>query len=248
MHDRRPGRAAELRTRLAEQQQRLAVRPPAAGDAAADVLVHAEHADDRRRVDRDVAGLVVEADVAAGDRQAELAAAVGQAADGLGELPHDLGLLRGAEVQAVGDGERLGAGDGDVAVGLGQVQLRAGVRVEPGVAGVAVERERDAAVRLLVDADDAGVLGLGEHGVAAHVAVVLLGDPGLVRAVGAGDDGEPVRLELRAGARAGQARRRRRPAGRRGRPGGPSAARRPGPRGRPCAAGRRRSARRASRR
>ena len=94
----------------------------------------------------DVAGLVVEADVAAGDRQAELAAAVGQAADGLGELPHDLGLLRGAEVQAVGDGERLRAGHGDVAVGLGEVQLGAGVRVEPGEAGVAVEGERDAAV------------------------------------------------------------------------------------------------------
>ena len=137
----------------------------------------------------DVAGLVVEADVAAGDRQAELAAAVGQAADGLGELPHDLGLLRGAEVQAVGDGQRLGAGDGDVAVGLGEVQLRAGVRVEPGVAGVAVEGQRDAAVGVLVDADDAGVLGLGEHGVAADVAVVLLGDPGLVGAVRAADDG-----------------------------------------------------------
>ena len=53
--------------------------------------------------------------------------------------------------------------------------------------------------RVLVDADDAGVLGLGEHGVAADVAVVLLGDPGLVGAVRAADDGEPVRLELRAG-------------------------------------------------
>ena len=61
---------------------------------------------DGRRVDRHVAGLVVERDVAAGDGDAELEASVAEALDGLGELPHDLGVLGGAEVQAVGDGRR----------------------------------------------------------------------------------------------------------------------------------------------
>ena len=89
------------------------------------------------------------------------------------ELPHHLGVLGRAEVQAVGDRERHGAGGGDVAVGLGERELRAGVRVELGEAAVAVGRERDAEAGLLVDADHAGVLGLREHGVAEHVAVVL---------------------------------------------------------------------------
>src|SRR3712207_8412211 len=49
--------------------------------------------------------------------------------------------------------------------------------VEPGVPAVAVDRQRDAEVALLLDPDHAGVFGLGEHGVAEHVPVVLLGDP-----------------------------------------------------------------------
>ncbi len=145
-----------------------------------------------RRVDRDVAGLVVEADVAAGDRDAELEAAVGEAGDGLRELPHDARVLGRAEVEAVGDRERHRTGGGDVAVGLGQRQLRAGVRVERGEAAVAVGGQRDAEAGLLVDADHAGVLGLREHGVAQHVAVVLVGDPGLGREVRRGDQRSTV--------------------------------------------------------
>ena len=107
VHDARPGGAAELgRGSPSSSTVSPSARQPA-GTRRADVVVHAQHADHRRRVDRDVAGLVVEADVAAGDRQAQLAAAVGQAADGLGELPHHLGLLGGAEVQAVGDASGL---------------------------------------------------------------------------------------------------------------------------------------------
>src|SRR3712207_7683525 len=63
---------------------------------------------------------------------------------------------------------------------------------------------RSAAVRPLVDADHTGVVGLGEHGVAADVAVVLLGDPGLVRAVRAAEDRQPVRGQLLRRRRAGR--------------------------------------------
>ena len=65
----------------------------------------------------------------------------------------------------------------DIAECLGQRELRAGVRVELGVAARRVGRQRDSASGFLVDADHAGVGMLGEHRVAAHVAVVLLGDP-----------------------------------------------------------------------
>ena len=51
-------------------------------------------------------GLVVEADVAAHDREVERAAGLGHAFDAADDLAHDLGPLRVAEVQVVGDGER----------------------------------------------------------------------------------------------------------------------------------------------
>ena len=101
------------------------------------------------------AGLVVEADVAAGDRDAEGGAAVREAAHGLLELPHHARILGRTEVQAVGDGLGGGAGDGDVAERLGQRELRTGVRVERGVAARRVGGQRDTAAGLLVDADDA---------------------------------------------------------------------------------------------
>ena len=72
-------------------------------------------------------------------------AAVGEPADRLGELPHHGRVLGRAEVQAVGDRQRTRAGRGDVAVRLGQRQLRARVRVQPGVAAVAVGGDRDPA-------------------------------------------------------------------------------------------------------
>ena len=63
--------------------------------------------------------LVVEADVAADDRDAEGAARLGHAVDGLGQLPHHLGVLGVAEVEAVDDGQRPGADAGQVEHRLG---------------------------------------------------------------------------------------------------------------------------------
>jgi hypothetical protein len=127
---------------------------------AGDVVDQAEHAHDRGGVDRLLRGLVVEADVAAGDRRAQRHAALGQAADGLGELPHNLGVLGGTEVEAVGGGDRRRAGRGDVAAGLRQRKLRARERVEPGVAAVSVGGQRDAEPAV-ADAYDARVVGHG---------------------------------------------------------------------------------------
>ena len=53
-----------------------------------------------------------------------------------------------AEVEAVGDRQRLGAGSRDVAVRLGQGQLRARIRVEGGEARIAVGGERDTESRV----------------------------------------------------------------------------------------------------
>ena len=97
-------------------------------------LQQADHPDRRGGVDRAGRALVVEGDVAAGDRGAERAAGVADAAARLPELEEDLGLLRIAEVEAVGDAERPGAGAGDVARRLGHRGLAALVGVEGDVA------------------------------------------------------------------------------------------------------------------
>src|SRR5699024_2503560 len=133
-----PGRTVEFGLGGAEQVDRLARFPPAARGRAGDVVEDAEHADDRSRVDGHPAGLVVQGHIAAGDGDAHVLAGTGQRLDSLGELPHDLRVLGGAEVEAVGDRTRDGPGSGDIAVGLGQGQLCAAGRIEVAVATVGV--------------------------------------------------------------------------------------------------------------
>ena len=74
---------------------------------------------------------VVQRDVAAGDRQAQRAAGVAEAADGLRQLPERLRPRRVAVVQAVRDAERPRAGDRDVARRLGDAHRGA----QPGIGG-----------------------------------------------------------------------------------------------------------------
>src|SRR5205814_34370 len=62
----------------------------------------------------EAACLVVERDVAGDDGDAEGLGRTRDPLDRLTELPPDLGLLRVAEVEAIGESERLAAGTGDV--------------------------------------------------------------------------------------------------------------------------------------
>src|ERR1700733_13593580 len=84
----------DLLARPAEQHPPGAVGGEAGGEPLPDVVVDAKDADDRGRVDGGGARLVVQADVAAGDGDAEVLAAIGEAADCLGQLPHDGRVLR----------------------------------------------------------------------------------------------------------------------------------------------------------
>ena len=83
VRDVRPLAAAELLAGLPQQDDHVAVAVEPRPHPPRDVLDHAEHAHHRRRQDRAVAGLVVEADVAAGDGDAQAGAAVGEPAHGL---------------------------------------------------------------------------------------------------------------------------------------------------------------------
>jgi hypothetical protein len=154
-----PRRTVELVIGGAEQVDGLARVLPTARGGAGDVVEDAEHTDDRGRVDGHPAGLVVQGDIASGDGDAHVLAGLGQRLDGLGELPHDLRVLRGPEVQAVGDRHRgMAPGGGDVAVGLGQGQLGTARRIEVAVAAVGVGGDSHAEAGLLVDADDTGII------------------------------------------------------------------------------------------
>ena len=90
-------------------------------------------------MDRAAVGVVVERDVPGDDREAERLARLRHPLDRLGELPSDLGLLGVAEVEAVGEPERLAARTGDVARGLEDRRRTSGERVERADAIGAVE-------------------------------------------------------------------------------------------------------------
>ena len=79
-------------------------------------------------------------------RDAERLGGLRDALDRLGQLPADLGLLRVAEVQAVGKPERLAAGAGDVARGAEHGQGAGAERIAL-ASRRPVERDGEAAVR-----------------------------------------------------------------------------------------------------
>ena len=105
----RPDGAVELFFGGAEEVEVVAGVLPSAWDASGYVVDNAEHTNNWGWVDGYVAGLVIEGDVTAGDRDGHCEAAVGETSRGLLELPHDLRVFRGAEVAAVGYCYWLGA-------------------------------------------------------------------------------------------------------------------------------------------
>ena len=88
-----PLRAAELVEGLPEEVDRVTGLTEADGRPPGHVVEHAEHADHWCRQDGRLSSLVVERDVPAGHRKAEVEAAGGEPTYCLGELPHDLGIL-----------------------------------------------------------------------------------------------------------------------------------------------------------
>ena len=172
-------RAGEGGGEGAEQGDRVARRDEGAAGDLGRVGQLADHADHRGRVDRPVGSLVVEGDVAADDRDAERGAGLGEGADRAVELPGGGRLLRVAEVEAVGQAERLGADAGEVLGALEHRLDRPRVGVAGDAAAVAVDRDRDR-VAGLGQLQDRGVGRLRPaHRARADDRVVLLEGPAL---------------------------------------------------------------------
>src|SRR5579864_2254587 len=130
-----------------------------------------------RGIDSLAESFVVEADVAAGDWNIEVFAGLGDAVDGLRELPHNVRFFGIAEVQTIGCADGSGAGTGHLASGLGNRMHRAQSWIEVAPAAIAIERHGKATVGAL-NANDSGVACTGSlHGVGLHHVIVLLPDP-----------------------------------------------------------------------
>ena len=89
------------------------------------IVQNAHNAQHRRGINAFALGLVVERDVAAGNRRTQRRAGLADAVNGRRKLRHNLRLLRVAEVQAVGCRYRRRAGAGHFARGLGHGMHRA---------------------------------------------------------------------------------------------------------------------------
>ena len=115
------------------------------------------------------------------------------------DLAHDLRPLGIAEVEVVGDGDRVGADGGEVAPGLGHRLLAALERIgRPRSAACSREVTASALLRA-VHPHDAGVGAGGRvlQRVGHHVAVVLLPEPALGGDVGRGDQRQHRRRPVR---------------------------------------------------
>src|SRR5438270_8021596 len=131
----------------------------------------------RRGVNAFAERLVIKTHVAAGDGDLQLLASLGDAVDGLRELPHDVRLLRVAEVQAIGRTDGRRARTRDFAGSLRYGVHRADTRIEVAPASIAIKSHGQTAVRAF-DADHAGIAGTGSlDRVGLHHVIILLPDP-----------------------------------------------------------------------
>ena len=165
---RRLGRERSVGRR--REKNRVAALPPAGH--AAHVGDEPDAADDRRRRDRGAVGVVVERDVAGDDRDPERLRGLRDPLDRLRQLVRDLRLLGIAEVEAVGEPDRLAAGARDVARGA-ERRLDAGAEAVGLARRGALQRDREPAQRR-PQAQDGRVETRPAHSARADEVVVLL--------------------------------------------------------------------------
>jgi hypothetical protein len=152
------------------------------------VVEDAKAADRRRRQDRPAFGLVVETDVARHHGEVQRLAGSGHATDRRGKLPHDLGLLRVAEIQVVGDRQRVRANRRQVPPGFGHGLGAADLWVGEAVSGCAIDGQSQSPLQAL-KLHHRCVGGTGAlHRLPADGAVVLVPHPGARAQIRATDE------------------------------------------------------------
>ena len=178
----RPQRARQLPFGAAEQQQPTTLDQPDARGTTIEGVDDSERRDHRRRIDVAAAGLVVEADVATDHRQVEGPTGLAHPVDRLRQLPHHLGVLGVAEVEAVDEGEGAGADRRQVHDRLDNGGSGTHTRIDRAPTVVAVGRERQAPAGVepgegVLQTKHCGVAAGCLHGVEEQLVVVLRRDP-----------------------------------------------------------------------
>ena len=153
------------------------------------VFQQTQPAQDRSGVDGLALRFVVKADVAADHRNPQRPAGPGYAPDAPFQLVIDLRPLRVAKIQAVGQGQRLGAGAGQVTANLGHRNLAAPVGVQIAVTAVAVNAQGDGLAGSL-DAQHCGIAAWPDHRVGLDLMVIATIDAVLAGDVGRGQQGK----------------------------------------------------------
>ena len=91
--------------------------------------------------------LIIQRDIAANNRRAECAARFSRAFNRFAQLPEIFRLVRIAEIQVVGHGERLRARAGEIARGLGHGDFSAFARIESTIERIAIRRRGQEFIR-----------------------------------------------------------------------------------------------------
>ena len=147
--------APEFMPGLTEQNDRVAAALEAAAEHLARVLNEPHDTQHGRRIDRPAIGFVVEADIAAGNRDVERLARGGDPFDGFAELPHDFRPFWITEVQAVGRTDWRSPGARHVPRSFNHSKDGSSIRIEIAVAAVAIDRQGKRAIGAL-DANHSG--------------------------------------------------------------------------------------------
>ena len=142
--------------------------------------------------------LVVQADVAADDRNFQHPAGPRHSPDALLQLIVNFGTFRVAEIQAVGQGQRLRPHAGKVAANLGYGDLSSPVRVELAIPPVAVDGQRDSPAGAL-DPQHRSIVARSRYRVRLHLVVVLAVHVPLAGDVGGGQQAQQQRSRRFAG-------------------------------------------------
>ena len=186
---------AEFFVGLSQQDDEIARVLKPLGDMLRNIVHNSDHGDGWGRRNRLTIGFIIEADVAADYGYFQSLAGRPHAVNGLDELPHHLGLLRVAKIEAVGQGDRSGPADGQIARALGNRNRRPSIGVERAVATIAIDADAQALVRPFQPQDGGIRAGRGNR-IPAHQKIVLPVDPLLTgqirRGEEAGQDGGVV--------------------------------------------------------
>ena len=170
------------------QQNRVAALLEFRRDSLRHIVQNANNPQHRRRINSFALGLVVERNIAAGDRCPQCRAGLSNSVDRRRKLRHDLRLLGIAEVQTIRRRHRRRAGHRNLACGFGHGVHRTQFRIEITPSPIAVECHGQTALMMQsagpLDAHHAGFATRPEHGIGLHHRVVLLVNPALRADIG----------------------------------------------------------------